>query len=189
MAHFKLRYTDFLVNEILPNGEVVHLTTLKWTPHSKVSSDEATVMIDAAQSSSKPAETQDASKTKVLGSNILQGDVVLSDGVLEEPNVRSTKEDSKSTSTEDETKPKTLEGGPKVNSVDEEVEHEESLIKQPITSVNVDMIEQAQDATAGAEPSTESTAATKPDPVSSVDKWQKFASLSNDFKVKRVLKP
>ena len=35
LAHFTTRYTDFLVNEILPSGQVIHLDNLKAPPRVK----------------------------------------------------------------------------------------------------------------------------------------------------------
>ncbi|MCJ1252058.1 hypothetical protein MMC30_009296 [Trapelia coarctata] len=182
----KKRYTDFLVNEILPNGEVVHLTTVKFTPHSEDSSDRVALPNDAVQSSSNPAEIQGPSKRKALEAKTPQEDAVKSEPASKEPVVRSAEEGFKPRATEDETQPKTHAEELKRNSVDEELKSEQPQQKQPATSEDLDMMQPGSDSTAAdttVEIPTGSTGSSKPDPVSSVAKWQNFASLPNDFKL------
>jgi len=126
-----------------------------------------------------------------LETEILHEDVVMSEPVSEEATVRASEEKPKPKTTEDETKPKTQEGQPKANFVDEEIKGEESLQQQPVTSVDIDMMEQEPESTAAdaaVETLAASVGASKPDHVSSVENWQIFASLPNDFKVRRISK-
>lgn len=178
-----------MVNEILPNGEVVHLTSLRPPKFSKDSSSEVALTEDAAQAGSKPTEVQGPVKKEVAEAIVPENEAVKLEPTLEST-VRPTEEEVKLKSKEDGAELKAGEAESDIRSTEEELKAEESSKKQLATSDTVDATQQKPDiiAAATAKVAPEGLTGTgKTDPVSSVDKWQQFASQPKDFKVRPLL--
>lgn len=146
---------------------------------------------DAAQPGSKPTEVQDPSKAEVVRAIVPENAAVKPEPTSESI-VRSTADELKLKSNEDVAKLKAGEVESDVKSTEDELKPEESPKKQLATSDTVNVTQQKPDSVAAVtveEAPEESTGTSNPDPVSSVDKWQSFASQPKDFKVRPLLKP
>lgn len=144
---------------------------------------------DAAQAGSKPTEVQGPVKKEVAEAIVPENEAVKPE-LTSESTVRSTEEEFKLKSNEDGAELKAGEAESDVRSTEEEFKAEESLKKQLATSDTVDAAQQKPDSIAAATAGMAlegSTGTGKPDPVSSVDKWQQFASQPKDFKVRPLL--
>ena len=144
---------------------------------------------DAAQAASKPTKVQGPSKTEVAEAIVPKNEAIKPEPTSEST-VRSTEEGLRLKSNEDGAELKAGEAESDGRSTEEELKAEESSKKQLATSDTVDATQQKPDsiaaATAGMAPEG-STGTGKTDPVSSVDKWQQFASQPKDFKVRPLL--
>lgn len=144
---------------------------------------------DAAQAGSKPTEVQGPSKIEVAEAIVPENEPVKPEPTSESI-VRSTEEKLLLKSNEDGAELKVGEAESHGRSTEGELKAEESSKKQLATSDTVDATQQESDIIAAATAKTAPEGLTgtgKPDPVSSVDKWQQFASQPKDFKVRPLL--